>query len=267
VTVPENRFERIDPLWHAVFSGDEPVLRRGRNLFKLIAPRANERCRICLAPFEGPFAPFARWMGRGPWHRNPHYCELCETTFRQHRGGAELDIAVVFADVRGSTELAAGMSPAAFGELMQRFYLAATKVFRDTDAVVDKMLGDEVIGLYFPGLVPGDYRRAAAYAAFDLLRATGHGYAQVPWLTLGVGVHAGKAFVGSLGVEGGSYEFAVLGDTMNVGARMASAAQGGEILISDTVWPHVADETSADERMLELKGVAQPLHAHVARVT
>jgi adenylate cyclase len=120
------------------------------------------------------------------------------------------------------------------------------------------MLGDKVIGLYFPGLVRTDYRRAAANGAFDLLRAAGHGSAEGPWLTLGVGVHAGKAFVGSLGVEGGSYEFAVLGDAMNVGARMANVARGREILISDAVRPQVADETRGEERTLELKGVAQP---------
>jgi len=52
VTVAESRFGKIDPLWRVVFNGEEPELRRGRNFFKLIAPRANERCRICLAPFE-----------------------------------------------------------------------------------------------------------------------------------------------------------------------------------------------------------------------
>jgi adenylate cyclase len=127
--------------------------------------------------------------------RNPHFCDLCETMIREHRGGAEMDIAVLFADVRGSTPMAARMRPAAFGALMQRFYLAATKVFRETDAVVDKMVGDEVLGLYFPGLTGIDYRRAAAQRrASQLLRATGHGSAEPPWLSIGIGVHTGKAF-------------------------------------------------------------------------
>jgi adenylate cyclase len=264
---PEEHLGNIDPLWRAIFSGEAQELRRGRNFFKLISPGANARCRICFAPFEGIAAPFVRWMGRGPWHRNPHYCDLCESTFREHRGGAELDIAVLFADVRGSTPMAAGMRPAEFGALMQRFYLAATKVFRDTDAVIDKMVGDEVIGLFFPGLVAADYRRAAARAAVELLRATGHGPGETPWLSIGIGVHTGKAFVGSLGVAGDSYEFAVLGDTMNLGARMASAASGGEIVISGDLWPHVAGELSAEPRTLELKGVEGPVQAYVSRLS
>lgn len=51
----------------------------------------------------------------------------------------------------------------------------------------------------------------------------------------------GKAFVASLGVEGGWYEFAVFGDTMNVGACMAGAAHTGEVLIGDTVRPYAVD--------------------------
>jgi hypothetical protein len=59
----EDHFDNIDPLWFAVLSGEAPVLRRGRNFFKLISPAANARCRVCFAPFEGIAAPFARWMG------------------------------------------------------------------------------------------------------------------------------------------------------------------------------------------------------------
>jgi len=260
----EDHFGTTDQLWRSVFTGEEASLRHGRTFFKLIAPLANDRCRICLAPFEGAIAPLVRWMGRGPWHRNPHYCELCETMFREHRGGAELEIAVVFADVRGSTQMASAMRPAIYGELMQRFYLAATKVFRRTDAVIDKMVGDEVIGLYFPGLAGTDYRRVAAQAAVELLRATGHGPGDTPWLSIGAGAHCGQAFVGSLGRAGDSYEFAVLGDTMNFGSRLAGAAGAGEILLSDAIWPHVGGVIGATPRTLELKGIAGPSQVHVA---
>lgn len=135
-------------------------------------------------------------MGRGPWQRNPHYCDQCEQFFREHRGGTEIEIAVVYADVRGSTPLAAGMSPSEFGALMQRFYLTATKVFVAGDAAIDKMMGDGVISLCFPELGEADYRRRAALCGIEMPRATGHGSQKGPWLSIGVGVHAGTAFVG-----------------------------------------------------------------------
>ncbi len=58
-------------------------------------------------------------------------------------------------------------------------------------------MGDEVIGIYLPGLTGADYRQRAVSAGLELLRATGHDDPAGPWLPIGVGVHAGEAFVGS----------------------------------------------------------------------
>jgi adenylate cyclase len=262
-----DRFEGVDPSWHALLTGKLPRLLKGRRLFKVISPYMADRCRLCYAPFTGISAPIARWMGRGPWQRNPHYCDLCEQYFRDHRGGTEIDVAVIYADVRNSTQMAARSSPSQFGALMQRFYLTATKVFVAGDAAIDKMMGDGVIGLCFPELAETDYRLRAARCGIELLRATGHGETTEPWLSIGVGVHAGKAFVGSLGAEGGSYEFAALGETMNVGSRLVSAAGPGEIVFSDAVWSQAETEISAEPRTLTLKGVDQPFSAHVARLS
>ena len=57
---------------------------------------------------------------------------------------------------------------------MQRFFQTAIKVFTWTDAIVDKMVGDEVIGIYVPCLTGPDYRKSAVEAGLKLLRATGH---------------------------------------------------------------------------------------------
>lgn len=261
-----SEFEGFDPIWYSLLTGSHPRLRKGRRIFKMISPYLAERCRLCYAPFTGFSAPIARWMGRGPWKRNPHYCDQCEQFFREHRGGTELDIAVVYADVRGSTQMASAMSPKEFSALMQRFYLSATKVLVDGDAAIDKMMGDGVIGLFFPELGEEDYRLRAARSGLAILKAAGHGSRKGPWLPIGVGVHAGKAFVGSLGVEGGSYEFAALGETMNVGARLVGAASEGEVVFSEAVWPQIAAETSAEKRILNLKGVEQPMTAYARRL-
>ena len=124
------------------------MLRRGRKMMRLLSPTAGDRCRLCYVGFDGFTAPAFRLLGFGPWRRNPHFCEQCEAVLAKERGGAEIEIAMLYADVRGSTELAAGMRPAEFAALMQRFFRIATMVFTKTDAVVDKMVGDEVIGIY-----------------------------------------------------------------------------------------------------------------------
>jgi adenylate cyclase len=159
------------------------------------------------------------------------------------------------------------MRPAEFAALMQRFFRIATTVFTKSDAMVDKMVGDEVIGIYLPGLTGSDYRQRVVAAGLELLRATGHNDPAGPWLSIGVGVHAGKTFVGSIGVEGGNYQFSALGDPMNFCARLVAAAKGGEMITSEAVWKDVSDNISAEPRSLELKGYSEPVKAYVARAT
>ena len=69
---------------------------------------------------------------------------------QRYPGGTELEISMLFVDVRGSTDLAERMSPTDYARLMDRFYNAATEVLIRTDAFIDKFVGDEVMGLYFP---------------------------------------------------------------------------------------------------------------------
>jgi adenylate cyclase len=257
---------RDDPFWREGLTSHARSREWIRRAFRLISPDATARCHLCHAAFDGVAAPAMRAIGRGPWRRNPHFCAQCERAFNEHRGGAEVEIAVLYADVRGSTQLAARMRPAEFGALMQRFFIAATRILADSGAAIDKMVGDEVIAIYLPGLAGDDYRRKATRAGLALLRATGHDDAGGPWLPIGVGVHSGEAFVGSIGTEDGAYEFAALGETMNLGARLVSAAGAGELVISGTVWPDVAGEVAAEVRQLTLKGIDQPVTAHVVRL-
>jgi class 3 adenylate cyclase len=68
------------------------------------------------------------------------------------------------------------------------------------------------------------------------------------------------------GTEGGAYEFAALGETMNLGARLVSVAGVGELVISDAVWPDVASTIEAEQRSFNLKGIERPIMAYVVRV-
>ena len=266
MTDPADQTKKFDPLWRAIFSGEHPELVRSRKLLRLLSPTAHDRCRLCYAGFDGFTAPVMRVIGRGQWLRNPHFCEKCESVLAEHRGGAEIEIAVLYADVRGSTQIAAGMRPAEFGALMQRFFETAIKIFTWSDAIVDKMAGDEVIAVYVPALTGADYRQRAVAAGLKLLRATGHDDPAGPWLSIGVGVHSGETFMGSIGVAGGNYQFAALGDTMNFGARLVAAAKGGEMIMSEAVWKDVSGEIPAEPRSLELKGYTEPVKAYVTRV-
>src|SRR6185436_3226307 len=118
--------EETSVFWRSLLAGDRPQSRGFRRLVQAISPNVVDRCHLCSAPFTGPLAPAMRFIGRGRWQRSPRLCRQCETVLRRHPGGAETELAVVFADVRDSTGLAERTKPAEFAALIQRFYGAAT---------------------------------------------------------------------------------------------------------------------------------------------
>src|SRR5512147_1117073 len=120
-----------------------------------------------------------------------------------------------------------------FSQLINRFYSVASHVLIQTDALVDRLMGDEAIGLYLPGFAGPEHPRKAVEAAQELLRLTGHNDSKGPWLPVGVGIHTGLAYVGVVGSEESTADFTALGDNVNITARLASQAGSGEILISD----------------------------------
>lgn len=183
----------------------------------------------------------------------------------KYPGGAEVELSMLFVDVRGSTSIAERMSAADFGRLMKRFYAMATDVLIKTDAFVDKLVGDEVIGLYFPLFTGPNHARAAVRAAEELLRVTGHGNREGPWLPVGVGVHTGTAFVGTVeGVESTVSDVTALGDNVNISARLASKAGPGEALISEAAYVAAGlDLGILEQRQLELKGKSEPVSVRV----
>ena len=175
---------------------------------------------------------------------------------------------MLFVDVRGSTTLAEQMSAAEFSRLMGRFYKAATSVLVKADAFLDKLVGDEVIGLFLPAFAGSEPARQAVEAARELLRVTGHGDEGGAWLPVGVGVHTGVAFFGTVkGVEGTFSDFTALGDNVNVAARLASAAGPGEAMISDAAYAAAKlDLGQLERRQLDLKGKSEPVGVRVLRL-
>jgi adenylate cyclase len=205
-----------------------------------------------------------RMINLGPWDKNPKYCRGCYQDIDANHGGAEVELSMLFADVRGSTGLAERMTPRAFSELLNRFYEVAAQVVVEREAIVDKFVGDEVVGLFVPGISGLDHAAKAIDAALALLEATGHGSADGAWLPVGAGVHTGVAFVGNVGHEGVT-DFTALGDTVNTTARLASAAGEGEILVTRAAADAAGLVGDSEQRRLELRGRKESVEVVVLR--
>jgi adenylate cyclase len=219
------------------------------------------RCKLCHTPFGAP-GNVLRFVGFGPSRLNRRVCSGCMHALEKKPGGAEVELSLLFADVRGSTSLAERIGAEGFSQLMARFYGAAAAAVDERDGIVDKFVGDEVISLFIPGFAGQDHAAAAIAAARDLLSATGHGGGE-PWLPIGAAVHTGVAYVGSVG-EGDALDFTALGDSVNTAARLASSAGEGEILVSSVAAGAAElDTEDLEARTLELRGMAQTLDVWV----
>src|SRR6478672_6184915 len=171
--------------------------------------------------------------GYQPWVKQPKICGRCFKGLGDHaqmcpgapesqgiRGG-EVEISMLFADVRGSSKLARAMPVIDFTRLMNRFYRESSKVLIDGDAIIEKFVGDEIVGLFIPFLAGPEHAARAVETAQELLSVTGHASPDGPWVPLGAGVHTGTAFVGMVGSNNTS-DFTALGDPVNIAAHLAS---------------------------------------------
>ena len=249
--------------WRGLLTGVNPALpaRALRTIFRLI-PKG-PRCKFCNGPYHGIGGAIFRMIGKGPSSLTPQLCNQCYGFTSQNLGGTEIELTMLFADVRGSTPLAASMSPMAYSQLISRFFAVANQVFIRSDALLNRLVGDQVIGLYVPGFAGPNHRDKAIHAAQKLLRDTGHDSSEGPWLPIGVGVHTGVAFLGSVGSYEQAVDIAVLGDPPNVAARLSSSAAIGEILISEEAYVSAMQLEGLEKRQLTLKGKSQPVNVYV----
>jgi adenylate cyclase len=255
----------VEQAWEMILTSGREYTEMGRmrHLFKLL-PR-NPRCRMCNAPFEGLGGTLVKvFLGKEPARANPLFCNACEVFASEHPGGAEIELAMLFADIRGSTTLAEKLGSREFSQLIDRFFRVATDVLVHSDGLIEKLIGDEVAALYVSGFAGPLYTQRAVEAARRLLAATGHGSSAGPWVPVGVGVHHGKAFVGAVGSKDGVVDFTALGDAVNATARLASLAGTGEILVTEEAIQRANLQTDGNERrLLDLKGRKAPMAVRV----
>jgi adenylate cyclase len=240
-----------EAFWRDYLTRGRTTERRARNLLKLIPQ--GPRCRLCAAPFGGAGAPIMRLFGKQPSGQNPRLCRSCFTFLTAHHGGAEIECTMLFADIRGSTAIAEGMSSTDYRQLLDRFYTVASSVVFDHEGTVDKFVGDELFAMFFPLLSGDRHAIAGVEAAKDLLRATGHAEPGGPWVPIGAGVHTAQTRFGTVG-QGSHVTLTALGDAVNITARLASRAAAGEILVTSDAAAAAGLPPTLERQSLELKG-------------
>jgi adenylate cyclase len=249
-------------------TGDNRASAAMRHVFRHLPSAPN--CKICVAPFAGPAGAILRHVGFARYAGNPAICGWCiKDLQRMGVQGAEIPVSLLFADIRGSTSIGERLSPTGFRAFLDRFYRLSSEAVLAYDGIVDKFVGDEVIGLFFRG-VSGDRHAAAAIAAGRRLltrtsRADATREGPIP---VGAAVHTGDAFVGSTSTDEVVNDFTALGDTVNTTARLASVAADGDLLVSvEAARAAGMDGSDFEHRTIEIRGRAAPVEVVVLRAT
>jgi adenylate cyclase len=215
------------------------------------------RCGLCGAPFAGPGRWVAGPLGYKPSRKNPTVCAMCVEA--SPPGGMTQYTGVLFADLRGFTARFDGADPREASLLLRRFYASAEDVLFP-DAVIDKLIGDEVMALYLPDLKRELSREDVPALMFrhacELLRSVGYGSGSEPFVEMGVGLDVGDAFVGNIG-QRALYDFTAVGDVVNTASRLQGQAAGGEVVLSQRVADGLPSPVGT-RTLLQLKGKREP---------
>jgi adenylate cyclase len=248
----------------AVLTGESPWLAKQRRTFKRIP--SPPRCKLCAAPFAGLGGLILRHAGFRQSSGNPALCTRCIADLRKRQlTGVEIPITLLFSDIRGSTAMGERMRPADFHAFLDRFYRLASDSIVAHDGIVDKVVGDEVIGLFFGGITGPRHAAAAAAAAIDLAERAARA-STIPAVAIPVGtaVHTGEAFVGATGLGTTVDDFTALGDAVNITARLASAATAGEVIVSVATAEAAGITTDqVERRTVAIRGRIEPIEVIV----
>jgi len=258
----DDEAQRIEDAWRGRLLGTDPSVKARRGFHAKLP--SSPRCELCAWPFGAPVGPLFRIFGRHRFSRNPRYCSGCLGYLIRGAGGAEVPVSFLFADVRGSTPLGESLGPRALHEVMDRFYRTGVEALIAYGALIDRFMGDQVVGYFVPGFAGPEHARQAVLCGLEILRATGHDDG-MPWIPVGAGVHTGEAFVGSVGKGEDLAELTAIGDAVNIGARLASVADIGELVVSEAAYAAAGLDREAESRELVLKGVTAPVSVRVLR--
>ena len=163
-------------------------------------------------------------------------------------------VTVLFADVRGYTEMSRSTAPAVMADKIASLQRSAAREVARHHGTVDKFAGDAVMATFNVSGQSVDHASHALRAAVAM-----RDRARYMGIALGIGIATGPAIVGRLSKNA---NLSVLGETTNLASRLQAQAGPNQIVLSEEAWKRLRDRVDAPLEMLELKGFAHPVPAY-----
>jgi class 3 adenylate cyclase/DNA-binding NarL/FixJ family response regulator len=176
----------------------------------------------------------------------------------------ELEVTVMFSDIRGFATIAERLSARESAEIVGKHLGAMADVIAEHGGTIDKFQGDAVMAVFGAPDPMEDHAARAIACAIEMqsrqteLNAAGWGSDTVDGLHVGIGLNTGTVIAGAIG-GGGRLEYTVVGDAVNVASRLQSEAEGGEIVASATTVAGAPDVACEPIGKRQVKGREEPV--------
>jgi len=231
-------------------------------------------CRVQwhgIIPIRGPLSIPFRLMGIKPSKMNPNICNLCETNFTKIKHAKQIifPATILFADIRGYTNFSEIMDMPSVACLLSGFYENCGYVIWERDGLIFKLIGDAMLGVFNFPITREDHVKQAVISGLELQRKClnmkssldkTEGYPED--LGIGIGIHTGNIAVGEIGQF--CKDFTVIGDVVNLAARLQGVAKTGEVVITEDVYREVKNDfPNAPTQTYELKGIKNSIKAYI----
>jgi adenylate cyclase len=205
---------------------------------------------------------FVAVAARQEWHEERFSALYLEETLRGAR-----EVSVLFADLAGYTSYAESRPPEEVHAMLQAYFSELAPLIRDEfGGEVHQFVGDQVMAIFNKHGDQPDHADRAARAALALQRRASEVAAAHPeWPRFRAAVNSGEVVSGVVG-ERGHRKHGVVGDTVNLGARLEAHAQPGQVVIGAGTYERLADGAVVESLpRVEVKGKAAPVDAFVLR--
>lgn len=181
--------------------------------------------------------------------------------------GVEVEVTVLFCDVRGFTEFAAEATPQEVVAALNRLFETIVPIIARHGGHVDKFEGDGLLAVFGAPRAYPDHADRAVRAACEIEGAVNE-RDEAGELRVGVGVNTGQVVAGAVG-GAGRLNFSVIGGAVNIAARVEAQTREGDesILITAETWQRLSHEFGAEcHGRFELRGIAEPVALYAPRI-
>lgn len=180
-------------------------------------------------------------------------------------GGEERVLTMMFSDIRGFTHLAETLPPRRVLNVLNEYMTRMCRIIDETHGVVDKFVGDEIMALYGAPIDMENHAEKTIETALLMIEELKRwneerGPSKLP-ITVGIGIHTGIALAGNMGAED-RLNYTVVGANVNLAARLCSAAESMQILVSEETYHYLKNPQKFHFEKLPpvlLKGIDKPV--------